>query len=608
MKNIKKIGMMLVAGVALATTSCSDFADFNEAYTETDMRAGNTLWQNISSDPELSDFAALVKKAGYSEIFNAPGAYTVWAPKNGTYDIEPLLSMDSVKLVKQFVQQHMANFIMPLNSTVDKSVMSLNEKKHQFTADAYDDVKIISGNNPSSNGVIHILGGRSTFYPNIYEYLDEVQGCDNFVKYIKKYETQELDTKNSVEGPMIAGKVTYLDSVMITGNTITERRMGAKLTSEDSTYTVFFPTDEAWEKNTAVIRPCFNYIDAVPYWDLEAVAGTDKATAAAFKPAANTTKTVSIKGEYYTDSLTNLLTVVDLAYSNKDVYNKPFETGNVESYDTLRTTSYDYLTNVQEILNSSKEVVKMSNGYVHLTDSIPYKSNEWYNPTLSYGSNSVVMRKGYISGSTFTVNNESVPYKELEDRDSLFREVPAWFMERIFNKDKSANFSYMCTQNLKTSGTAPELDIALTNMRSTKYHLYVVTVPEQITDTLANLKLYNLAFVMSYTDADGNIQKKTLSLNEKPAWADNSWSSAELKKHIPYKDGTSIATVPGIVNVIDLGTHEFPICYVGLDAYASLMICHTKAFSTSKNRNTYEQKIRVARVLLVPEDVDKEIK
>ena len=39
MKNIKKIGMMLVAGVALATTSCSDFADFNEAYTETDMRA-----------------------------------------------------------------------------------------------------------------------------------------------------------------------------------------------------------------------------------------------------------------------------------------------------------------------------------------------------------------------------------------------------------------------------------------------------------------------------------------------------------------------------------------------------------------------------------------
>ena len=105
MKNIKKIGMMLVAGVALATTSCSDFADFNEAYTETDMRAGNTLWQNISSDPELSDFAALVKKAGYSEIFNAPGAYTVWAPKNDTYDVEPLLSMDSVKLVKQFVQQ-----------------------------------------------------------------------------------------------------------------------------------------------------------------------------------------------------------------------------------------------------------------------------------------------------------------------------------------------------------------------------------------------------------------------------------------------------------------------------------------------------------------------
>ena len=54
--------------------------------------------------------------------------------------------------------------------------------------------------------------------------------------------------------------------------------------------------------------------------------------------------------------------------------------------------------------------------------------------------------------------------------------------------------------------------------------------------------------------------------------------------------------------------HDIPVSYLGIDAYPTLMMCHTKTYSTSSNRNKYEQNMRVARVVMVPEEVDKTIK
>lgn len=614
MKYIEKIGLLFTTILMFVATSCSDYSDYNEAFNDSNMYAGKTLWQNISENEELSDFASLVKKAGYADILNTPGSYTVWAPKNGSagFDVETLMQLDSAKLVSKFVKQHLANFNMPVNATVEETVLSLNEKKHLFTAEKFDDVNIVRGNIPSSNGVIHVIDGQSTFYPNLYEYLDEVEGCDKFVKYLKKYETKELDTKNSVVGPMVAGKITYLDSVIIIDNLMTTKRLNAKIATEDSSYTMFFPTDAAWDKAVSVIKPHLNYLSSFPYWDVASENSTTLATQASFQPSTGTTKTVNFDGEYYTDSLTNLATIFDLIFSNTSRYNKALaeQDYSVTETDTLRTTTSDYMTNVDKIIASTKDnsVVKMSNGYARITDSIAYKPEEWYNPVFSYGYNNNVMRNGFESQLLFEVGNGRIPYDDLQSRDTLFREVPDWFMKKYFNREKSDNFTYMYTKSLKSNSTRPELDIALNNLHSTKYHMYVITAPEQIDDTLATQKPYYLSFVFTYTDKDGQIKKETLSLNESPAWVDDSWSAAEKKKHIPYKDGTSIVTVPGIINVIDLGMHDIPVSYLGIDAYPTLMMCHTKTYSTSSNRNKYEQNMRVARVVMVPEEVDKTIK
>ena len=58
MKTNKYIGMAMLA-VAMLAASCSDFDDYNTAVTDANASAGQTLWENIKGNSQLSDFAAL---------------------------------------------------------------------------------------------------------------------------------------------------------------------------------------------------------------------------------------------------------------------------------------------------------------------------------------------------------------------------------------------------------------------------------------------------------------------------------------------------------------------------------------------------------------------
>ena len=49
--------MTMMAATMLTAISCSDFDDYNEVPAEQSVAAQQTLWQNISNNKELSDFA-----------------------------------------------------------------------------------------------------------------------------------------------------------------------------------------------------------------------------------------------------------------------------------------------------------------------------------------------------------------------------------------------------------------------------------------------------------------------------------------------------------------------------------------------------------------------
>ena len=122
--------ILLAAGM-LTAVSCSDFDDYNKEVTDPVASANLTLWENIQHNAQLSDFAQLVKKAGFDDELNETHYYTVWAPLNGTLDASPFQGLESSALLKQFVMNHIADFRHSATGSLEERVLMLNEKSYE---------------------------------------------------------------------------------------------------------------------------------------------------------------------------------------------------------------------------------------------------------------------------------------------------------------------------------------------------------------------------------------------------------------------------------------------------------------------------------------------
>ena len=109
--------LLLLSSSPLLLSGCSDYSDYNSVPSAGDLpSASQTLWENISSDPQLTKFAALAQQSKFSEALNSPRFYTVWAPVDAAIsdaEFNRLKASDSVTIVKQFMQQHMTEYNYP---------------------------------------------------------------------------------------------------------------------------------------------------------------------------------------------------------------------------------------------------------------------------------------------------------------------------------------------------------------------------------------------------------------------------------------------------------------------------------------------------------------
>ena len=391
----------MTVATMLAVTSCSDFSDYNDTPVSDVQQAERTLWDNISQNDQLSDFATLVKKAGFDDELSQPHFYTVWAPVNGTYDASSLMSADSATVLYQFVKSHIAEYNHGISGPVDERIHALNRKSFVFEGDGqytYAGQALKQLNIPNSNGIMHLLDGAARFYPNIYEYLLTYEGIDSVSAYFKRYETSVLDTKNSVLGPTINGKQTYIDSVMITSNSLL-KMFDAKLDKEDSTYTMLVPTNEAWQAQYDKISKSFNFINTTVAQNI------DEATSTSSAP----TVSVTVDAAYTKDSLTRLYLVSDLVYNNNNYYNNWLVNDAVEPYDTLLSTTYGVITNPQEVMSRVIDREIMSNGTFCIVDSLAFRPWESWCYSL---------QQSPMNSRTWTGSN-SYLYIEQADFDSV---------------------------------------------------------------------------------------------------------------------------------------------------------------------------------------------
>jgi len=558
MKNFQYKYLLLAS---LFVTACSDWDDHFDADTATLDSQKATLWENIDSKSNLSEFKTLLAKAGYNENLSASQTYTVWAPVNGSFDYDALSAVGNDRLLKQFVQNHVARNNYPATGVMDQNIYMLNEKLMKFSGSGSDytiqGIKLdgSNGNIGSSNGTLHLINGKIPFLQNIFESLNnEEYALDSISDYFHHYDVKILDESKSVAGPIVDGEQTYLDSIFYESNTLFSNYR-AYINREDSNYTMLMPTNTAWHKARTQIANCYNYIPEFRYIRNNA-SGNDTTILVTLKDAAQ-----------LKDSMMNFKMVSTLFFNNNIGDNtklKDLKEAVTPTCDSLITTRRDILygDDAKVLFTDAKRVDK-SNGAIWVTDSI--RQHPW----LSWNPEITIEAEQYVYKSA---NSDGVDIERL----SSAAQNPA------IEGRLSSNSYVVAKPNVPSA--KPELFFQLPDVRSAAYNIYVVIVPANIANASTEYKPTSIAAAIRYGNEYGRINaEETL------------------------KTDSALFTTGDVarIDTLFLGTVTFPIAYYGTEAAPYLRI---RSHYRPKNADLYDHTLRVDCIILRPVELDAYIK
>lgn len=559
----------MVAAAMLSATSCTDFSDYNDTYIDGNASADRTLWENINGDSNLSQFASLLTKAGYDKILNSANSFTVWAPVNGSFDMTQYESLDSAKLVQQFVKNHIANYNYIVSGvwSTPKRIRTLNNKSYDFANNGtctFDGLNVTATNIAGNNGVMHKIDGVAPYYPNILDFFSDTTtvkslGIDSVAAYFNKYNESYLDESKSVVGPIVNGKQTYIDSVMVTYNTLANR-LRARISDEDSSYTVLLPTNAAWKAELSKAADAYKLKQYIPY---RGVDGNNTVVDQVY--------TVS-KVNYLKDSLAHESLAQMLVFSNNDTYNEGFLANSFSGTDSVRTPTKTKFSSPANLLLHVNSKVGMSNGMGLVMDTLAYNSWDTYCYERSFtptSSNVIKVTLGSASRTSVTFT------------------------------DKLRNSETVSWYNVQPSGTnSPKVEVLLPDVTSGTYSVYVVLAPPYSTASAAIDTLPNkYKFTMYYSQVGENTTTTTTlrfsadgainpSQNKQKAFVvDNSYSRRfdENGKALP--------------DTMKVGEITLPVSYASTGVGPSLLI-ETNVKLTERSK--YSREIRLMKVLLRP--------
>ncbi|MCR4914996.1 MAG: fasciclin domain-containing protein [Prevotella sp.] len=542
--------------------ACSDWDDHYEADSSILSSQQSTLWENISSNGQLSQFASLLKKTGYDQVLSATQTYTVWAPQNGSFDYDALSSMSDARVQREFVMNHIARNNYPASGTVDERVYTLNEKLMFFDGSmpyAIQGVGLSQPNISSRNGTLHMLDGKIPFRANIYESLNNNEyPLDSISEFFHSYDVKKLNEQKSVQGPMLDGEITYLDSVFDEHNDLFTR-FAAFIQREDSNYTMIMPTNEAWHKARQQVQKYFHYIPTFEFMENTSTGSDQKKEKVTIKDV-----------KYLQDSIVNGMLLNDLFYNNNLYDNRKLnnlQTGQPLQVDSLYSTTQSkiYSDDARRLLEGAQRVDK-SNGIIWLTDSLRMRSWTTWNPEIIIqGENTQTLAS--------SVNVAGTPERIYVAPGTQNPAVPGHI---------SMN-SYVEVQPISAS-TNPGVVFYLPGVRSTTYSLYLVMVPANIVSSLREVKPYKFSVTMGCVDETGTNQDRLRD------WVAESNFVSDTAR----------------VDTIYLGDFTFPMAYEGTGNYYPYL--RVNSTISSRERNDYDRTMRIDCLILRPKELDDFLK
>lgn len=267
---------LLCCGVAAALASCT--TEWNEHYDAATIDSG-TLWQAIDTQENLSNFAKVVKGCGYDRVLNGSQTFSVFAPTNESFTAAEADSLvaefqrqaaagvrsDDNTVVRQFLQNHIAQFKFPVSSLTNDSITLMNSKYAVLTTNTLGDRQLLTRNALYNNGLLFTIDRKLDYFPNVFEYLGHDRDLDSIYNFLNSYSVYEFNDAKSVPGEIVDGLTIYLDSVSELRNTLFDRY--GLINSEDSTYWLVAPTNSEWNRLIAEYEPYFNYPNNVAKHD-----------------------------------------------------------------------------------------------------------------------------------------------------------------------------------------------------------------------------------------------------------------------------------------------------------------------------------------------------
>lgn len=600
MRTTKYIGLMMMTAAFSTALSCSDYSDWNTVQSDTTPNTGKaaeqTLWENLIEQEQLSDFVSVLKKVDLSETFNATQFYTVWAPINGTFDLDSVMNCTDEDILAQFVNNHIAQYNHQALGSIDTKVKTLNHKAYEFKwedgaytfngvglAKTSDNMPLY--NLPNKNGTLHMIDGSSLFLPNGLEALTMIDGIGTISDYIMQYNDTALDKENSVPGSIVGGMQTYLDSVFTISNTMTNQ-LRAKIESEDSTYTILYPTDKAYNDYYQTVKPLYKYLDGMKWQD---VAGSQSTT---YTETDITSSLIGVDFTFLSDSLAKRAVINNLFYSNNNRYNMHLAREDAENYnDTVVTTTRTKLSNGNELFNEEYIVhtEQLSNGTAYVVDTLAFKPWETHNePITIYGTEKCrVINYASSSNVRLAEENTNTALVDIADGNLV---------------------SYCWAQ--ATDRGKPEVDFYLAGVQATTYNIYCVIPPANVDsrDTLTAVRpnILNFSYNGYYVDAAGKTQHTGNSrdltfTNERYDGESIVQGSTTLLQATDFVNDTSK------VDTLYLGQITFPYSYRGLGYYPNIKVTSSARINVLRPDilANYTRDIRICALLLRPLDYEE---
>lgn len=265
--------ILFLASLTQGISSCSDA--WNDHYGQGEDDTRESLLQLVESEPQLSDFLKVLKathiynnthrtKVTYAELLDADQSLTVWAPINGSFDLDSLITLCQTEkgdsaVAQHFVRNHIAHNLYNMNSQTEENVKMLNDKYLKLNSSTLYNAKVMEGksNIPANNGLLHIVNNDADYTYNIYEGLTSMSEFAHIGDFLFGFERQELDENLSIQAGLVDGKKVYSDSVMVKENILF--RTFDNIMSEDSNFVMMVPSAEIWNKVSEKASGYFNY-------------------------------------------------------------------------------------------------------------------------------------------------------------------------------------------------------------------------------------------------------------------------------------------------------------------------------------------------------------